>query len=143
MITKATYTALLIAFTLVGIVIAPGAVDARGGGALTFRLGLNVPTICRIDVRGSVGAASGQGSATAEEFCNAPAGYRVLAIHPGADGTGLSFDYDGRRVPASAGGTTILVEEQTAAHHVRPFAVNYPRQGRAFPTDVTLQIVPR
>jgi hypothetical protein len=143
MITKSIPIALLTAFTLVGIVIAPSAADARGGGALTFRLGLNVPTICRIDVRGPVGAATGAGSAVAEEFCNAPAGYRVLAIHPGADGSGLSFEYDGRRVPASAGGTTVLVEEQTAAHHVRPFAVIHPRQGQASLANVTLQIVPR
>lgn len=121
----------------------PDAADARGDAALTFRLGLEVPTICRIEVRGAVMPAEGS-AVTAEEFCNAPSGYRVVAVHPSTPGGArVWFDYGGRRVPANPSGMTTLAEEPTAAHQIRPFAVIYDRPGQSALANVMLQIVPR
>lgn len=83
-------------------------------------------------------------AATAEEFCNAPAGYRVVVVHqPAPSGEVIWFDYGGQRIRASAGGMTTLAEEPTAAHRVRSFAIiSTVSEGTAI-GNVALQIVPR
>ena len=136
-------------FALFGILIglaaliASGHASARGDDVLTFRLGLNVPTICRVDLDNAL-PVSANTAVTAEEFCNAPAGYRVIALHPAPSaGTSLWFEYGGRRVQASASGMTTLAEEPTAAHRFRPLAIITPQQGQLAVSNITLQIVPR
>ena len=147
MVTRTKIAAAVITVMGVGMVIASAESGASGDDALTFRLGLNVPTICRIDIHGPSPATDND--ATAEEFCNAPAGYRVFAIHPAPRaGDPLWFDYGGRRVPASSTGMTTLAEEPTAAHRLRTFAVIHTQQGkRELPaislSNITLQIVLR
>lgn len=127
-------------------VIVPGVGIAGSGNEATFRLGLQVPTICRIDVRDAAASSlpPAMAAATAEEFCNAPAGYRVVAVHqPAPSGEVIWFDYGGQRIRASAGGMTTLAEEPTAAHRVRSFAIiSTVSEGTAI-GNVALQIVPR
>lgn len=143
MITRTRFFASVTTIMGLAMVIVSGETDARSDNVLTFRLGLNVPTICRIEVRGSL-PATPDDAATAEEFCNAPAGYRVFAFHPAVGaGDPLWFDYGGQRVRASVTGMTTLAEEPTAAHRFRTFAVVYPREGQLALPNITLQIVPR
>lgn len=127
------------AVATLGIIVTAWESGARGDSTATFRLGLSVPTICRIEVRDSAANAL-----TAEEFCNAPAGYRVLAIHPPSAGPEpVWFTYGGRRVAASATGMTILAEETTGARRLKTFAVASSHPGGPELPTITLQIVPR
>lgn len=129
------------AVVLIGAVIVPDVGLAGGGNGQTFRLGLQVPTICRIEVHGVAASPTQSATGTAEEFCNAPAGYRVVAVHsPAPPGEAIWFDYGGEHIRASAGGMTTLAEEPTAAHRVRPFAIV---SGEPALGNITLQIVPR
>lgn len=139
MVTRSGLLASAATFFAIGMIVTAWESRARGESATTFRLGLTVPMICRVELR----AGPPEAAAIAEEFCNAPAGYQVVALHPAAGGGDvLWFDYDGRRIPASASGTTMLAEEPSAAHRTRSFAV-YPPAGGVAATDVTLQIIPR
>jgi len=122
-----------------GIIVTAWESGARGDSTATFRLGLSVPTICRIEVRNGTANAL-----TAEEFCNAPAGYRVLAIHPSSPAPQpVWFTYGGRRVAASSTGMTVLAEELTGARRLKAFAIATSRPGGPELPMITLQIVPR
>lgn len=121
-----------------GIVVTAWESGARGDSTATFRLGLSVPTICRIEVRNGTANAL-----TAEEFCNAPAGYRVLAIHPLPGPEPVWFTYGDRRVAASITGTTILAEEPAGARRLKAFAIATSRPGGPELPTITLQIVSR
>mgnify|MGYP007098744169 CR=1 FL=1 len=127
------------AVATLGIIVTAWESGARGDSTATFHLGLSVPTICRIEVRD--GAAD---VLTAEEFCNAPAGYRVLALHPAVHAGGpVWFTYGDQRVAASVTGTTLLAEEPGGARRLKTFAVASSRPGGLALSMVTLQIVPR
>ncbi len=123
---------------MLGIIVTAWESGARGDSTATFHLGLSVPTICRIEVRD--GAAN---ALTAEEFCNAPAGYRVLAIHPSPGPEPVWFTYGDRRVAASITGTTILAEEPAGARRLKTFAIASLRPGGPELSAITLQIIPR
>lgn len=139
MVTRSGLIASAATFFAIGMIVTAWQSRARGENATTFRLGLTVPMICRVELR----AGPPDAAAMAEEFCNAPAGYQVVALHPAAAGGDiLWFDYDGRRIPASASGATMLAEEPAGAHRIRSFAV-YSRAPGVAATGVTLQIIPR
>lgn len=138
MVTRSGLLASAATFFAIGMIVTAWESRARGESATTFRLGLTVPMICRVELH----AGPPDAAAIAEEFCNAPGGYQIMALHPAAGGAVLWFDYDGWRIPASASGTTMLAEEPAAAHRSRSFAVYAPAGGIAA-TDVTLQIIPR
>jgi len=139
MVTRSGLIASAATFFAIGMIVTAWESRARGESTTTFRLGLTVPMICRVELH----AGPPDGAALAEEFCNAPTGYQVVALHPAAGGgDALWFDYDGRRIPASANGMTMLADEPAGARRTRSFAV-YSRAGGIAATDVTLQIVPR
>lgn len=69
-----------------------------------------VPVICHVELDAMVSAADEDGVAnlgTANEFCNAPRGYRVLVEHP-QDLVGAAIISEGVRIPLSPTGETIL-----------------------------------
>lgn len=69
-----------------------------------------VPVICNVNLDTQISTPDAEGVAslgTAREFCNAPRGYRVLALHaPGLEGAALISD--GQRIPLSQNGETVI-----------------------------------
>lgn len=78
----------------------------------TFRIQGFVPVICRVQLSASVGSPDQNGIAdlgVADEFCNAPRGYRVTVQHaPGLEGAALING--GVRIPLSSTGETVLTD---------------------------------
>jgi hypothetical protein len=78
----------------------------------TFRIQGVVPVLCRVQLAHQVGQADEEGVVqlgTAEEFCNAPRGYRVLVQHA-ADLEGAAVISQGVRIPLSPSGETVLTD---------------------------------
>ena len=78
----------------------------------TFRISGYVPVLCHVEVASGGGTPQDDGIVDlgrAEEFCNAPRGYRVLVNHPaGLDGAAMIVG--GSRVPLSSTGETVLTD---------------------------------
>lgn len=78
----------------------------------TIRLTAYVPVLCRVQLHTSVGEIDESGVAdlgVADEFCNAPQGYRVMLHHP-LDLEDAAIIRDGVRIPLSPGGETVLTD---------------------------------
>lgn len=78
----------------------------------TIRIQGYVPVLCRVQLSNAVGVADEDGVAplgVAQEFCNAPRGYRVLVQHP-ADLVGAAVISQGVRIPLSPTGETVLTD---------------------------------
>lgn len=78
----------------------------------TIRIQGVVPVICRVQLSNSTGVIMDDGRADfgmAQEFCNAPRGYRVVVRHP-ANLEGAAMIKDGVRIPLSQTGETILTD---------------------------------
>lgn len=86
-----------------------------GGASTSIRLQAFVPVICRVQLSASVRPmADGMVElGTADEFCNAPQGYRVLLQHaPGLEGAAVISE--GLRIPLSPTGETVLTNSSHA-----------------------------
>lgn len=69
-----------------------------------------VPVICNVSLDTQVSQPDEDGVASlgmAREFCNAPRGYRVLALHA-PDLEGAALISDGQRIPLSQSGETVI-----------------------------------
>lgn len=78
----------------------------------TFRIMGFVPVLCRVQLTNGVSAIDENGVASlgvAEEFCNAPRGYRVVVNHP-QNLEDVALIADGRRIPLSPSGETVLTD---------------------------------
>lgn len=98
------------AFTLAGFSV--NADTGRSNVSTTVRLQGYVPVLCRVQLAQSVGTADAEGVVslgTAQEFCNAPRGYRVLVQHA-PDLEGAAVISQGVRIPLSPSGETILTD---------------------------------
>lgn len=81
-----------------------------------FRISGYVPVLCRVQLAASVSAPDEDGIANlgvAEEFCNAPRGYRVFVNHP-ANLEGAAVISGGVRIPLSSTGETVLTDSSHA-----------------------------
>lgn len=78
----------------------------------TIRLRAFVPVICHVELPAGPSMPDADGIAhlgMAQEFCNAPQGYRVVVNHP-LDLEGAALISDGRRIPLSPTGQTVLTD---------------------------------
>lgn len=90
----------------------------------TIRLYAVVPVICRVELDAQPGQPDEDGIVQlgiADEFCNAPQGYRVVVQHA-PDLQGAALISGGVRIPLSPSGETVL----TDSHHadLRTFALS-------------------
>ncbi len=91
-------------------------VSADGGvgrsASTTIRLHAVVPVLCRVQLSAQMGVPDEDGIVqlgTAQEFCNAPRGYRVVVQHA-PDLEGAALITGGQRIPLSPSGETILTD---------------------------------
>lgn len=111
----ARFAAAAAALALVALPAQAGAGPGDPVG-VTVTLRAFVPVLCRVQLHEAVGAVDEEGVAhlgTADEFCNAPQGYRVLVQHP-ADLQGAAIIRNGERIPLSPGGETVLTDSSHA-----------------------------
>lgn len=76
----------------------------------TVRIQGFVPVICRVQLSTTLSTPNEDGVASlgvADEFCNAPRGYRVVVQHA-ENLEGAALISDGQRIPLSASGETVL-----------------------------------
>lgn len=94
--------------------IAPGV--SVGGAQFTIGISGFVPVICRANVDANVVApnAGTTSLGALDEFCNSPNGYVVLAQSSASLGKATLL-VDGKPVPLSADGTTVVTESATPA----------------------------
>lgn len=91
------------------------AADADTGqrnASTTFRIQGFVPVLCRVQLAPLAGQPDEDGVVSlgvAQEFCNAPRGYRVLVQHA-ADLEGAAVISQGVRIPLSPSGETVLTD---------------------------------
>lgn len=89
----------------------------KSAASSTVRILGVVPVLCRVNLSMSLGVIDENGIAelgTAQEFCNAPRGYRVLVQHP-AGLTGAAVISNGERIPLSPTGETVISDISHAA----------------------------
>ncbi|MBI1404998.1 MAG: hypothetical protein GC145_02605 [Caulobacter sp.] len=108
---------LLVAATMLIASASPAfASTGANSASSTFRIHGFVPVICRVAVTGSVGQPDPDGVISlgvADEFCNAPRGYRVIVEHtPSLHGAALIRN--GVRIPLSESGETVLTDSSHA-----------------------------
>ena len=86
-----------------------------GGASTTIRLQAFVPVICRVQLSASIRPIENGmvELGMADEFCNAPRGYRVLLQHA-PDLEGAAVISGGLRIPLSASGETVLTDSRHA-----------------------------
>ena len=88
----------------------------RSSSSTSIRIRAFVPVICHVQLAANVSRPDEDGVATlgtANEFCNAPRGYRVIVQHP-ANLEGAALIKEGQRVPLSPTGQTILTDSAHA-----------------------------
>ncbi|MCS6622541.1 hypothetical protein N0B44_06445 [Roseibacterium beibuensis] len=105
------------AAALLTAVAAPVPTFASEPLSMTFKLRGTVPVACRVQLPSAIATPDGDGIAqlgVAEEFCNAPRGYRVLILHP-AGLEGAAILRDGVRIPLSPTGSTVLTDSRVPA----------------------------
>jgi len=105
------------AAALLTAVAAPLPTFAAEPLSMTFKLRGTVPVACRVQLSSALAAPDASGVAqlgVAEEFCNAPRGYRVLVLHP-AGLEGAAIIRDGVRIPLSSTGSTVLTDSRVPA----------------------------
>ena len=100
------------------IASASPAFASTGGNpaSATFRIQGFVPVICRVNVNNVAGPMDDNGVVslgTAEEFCNAPRGYRVIMQHT-QNLEGAAVISNGVRIPLSASGETVVSDASHA-----------------------------
>lgn len=114
MVKKTALTAA--AVILVSAFSAQADTGIRSSASTSIRIQAFVPVICRVRLSTDVGMADENGIVhlgSASEFCNAPAGYRVMLQHP-VDLTGAAVISDGQRIPLSPSGETVLTDSSHA-----------------------------
>ncbi|MDO9337899.1 MAG: hypothetical protein EON95_08350 [Caulobacteraceae bacterium] len=95
------------------LIASAGPAFASTGGnpaSATFRLQGFVPVICRVNVNSIAGPMDDEGVVSlgvAEEFCNAPRGYRVIVQHS-QNLEGAAVISNGVRIPLSTSGETVV-----------------------------------
>lgn len=104
--------AVIAATALVFMGLPAQAGDGSASASTVIRLTAFVPVLCRVQLHTSISEIDEDGIAqlgVADEFCNAPRGYRVLVQHP-AELEGAAIIRDGVRIPLSTSGETILTD---------------------------------
>lgn len=123
MLRKVFVSAAVLSTLLAGNANSDQPLSASGAG-YTFQIQGFVPVICRATVEGATYApqAGRIDLGTLDEFCNSPAGYQVWAEHsPNLAGAKLVID--GREVPLSDSGVTMVSQSPGAAVHKRTLAL--------------------
>lgn len=110
-----------VAATLMAVAMPVSAGTQANNAKTTIRIHGIVPVICRVQVSASLSSPNTEGVAnlgTADEFCNAPRGYRVIVRHP-ANLEGAALIRGGTRIPLSTGGETVITDsDQPNLHKV-------------------------
>jgi hypothetical protein len=134
-------------FSLATASSAIGSAPASLNGAAAYTMDVRgfVPVVCRVSVDQSlVRPAEKQAQiqlGTLQEFCNSPNGYEVWVDHaPGLHTA--AFYVDGRRVPASPQGSTLISTSSNAAIRSHDLALDLGEAG-ALPPSLSLRIVAR
>jgi hypothetical protein len=91
----------------------------NGSNSSSITIGIHafVPVICHVELNGSPGMPGSDGIVPlgmADEFCNAPQGYRVLIQHP-AGLVDAAVYRNGVRIPLSPAGETVLTDSSQPA----------------------------
>lgn len=100
----------------------------------TFTLRAFVPVLCRVQLSNDVGSPDADGVVslgTAQEFCNAPRGYRVLVQHA-ADLEGAAIIREGVRIPLSPSGETVITDSAHADLNSVPLAIDLGKTPERF-----------
>lgn len=108
----------------------------RSAASTTVRLQGFVPVLCRVNLSMSLGVVDENGVAqlgTAQEFCNAPRGYRVLVQHP-AGLSGAAVISNGERIPLSPTGETVISDVSHAAIRAVALAADLGDEPHKFST---------
>lgn len=122
---------------------APSAAQvAAGGGEYRLAVTGQVPVICRVKLDADqVAPAAGTVSlGTLREFCNSPAGYRVVANYP-ATLAQAQLLVDGRTLPLGTGGSVVVAEAPAAGQAARQLALVLPEGVQ--PGALSFRIEPR
>ncbi len=113
-------------------------------GSNQFTIGVvgYVPVICRANVEASLVApvAGTVSLGTLKEFCNSPAGYRVIADYsPALEDAKLLVD--GKKIPLGKGGSVIVSDSKQAAIASHAVELQLPKDGQT--GSLSFRIEPR
>lgn len=100
------------ATVLLATAVSADADTGQRNASTTFRISGFVPVLCRVQLAPVSGMPDEDGVVSlgvAQEFCNAPRGYRVLVQHA-ADLEGAAVISQGVRIPLSPSGETVLTD---------------------------------
>lgn len=102
-----------------------------GGSQYTIGISGFVPVICRANVEASVIApnAGTVSLGTLKEFCNSPAGYRVVADYSSAL-AGSNLFVDGREIALDQGGSITVSQSDQAAMINRSVELQLAQDGQ-------------
>ena len=113
-----------------------------GGNQYAISVSGFVPVICRANVEASVIApnAGTVSLGTLKEFCNSPAGYRVIADYsPALEDAKLLVD--GKKIPLGKGGSVIVSDSKQAAIASHAVELQLPKDGQT--GSLSFRIEPR
>jgi hypothetical protein len=134
-------------FVLATASSAIGDTPGRLAGAATYTIELRgyVPVVCRVSMDQTLIQPIDKHAqiplGTLHEFCNSPNGYEVWVDHaPGLQTA--AFYVDGKRVPFSPHGSTLVSDSRNAAIRNHELALDTGKNG-AEPASLSLRIVAR
>lgn len=107
---------LAVATVLMATAVSAQADNGQRNASTTFRISAFVPVLCRVQLASVSSEPDAEGVVNlgvAQEFCNAPRGYRVLVQHA-ADLEGAAIISGGVRIPLSPSGETVLTDSTHA-----------------------------
>jgi hypothetical protein len=107
------------ALALAAALIPAASYAGDGDASTSIRIMGYVPVICRAELQGSP-TELGSGAINLghiDEFCNSPGAYRVVVDYAGAGDLG-TLVVDGREVPLSETGHTVLISSSGPAQEV-------------------------
>ncbi|MFO1255481.1 MAG: hypothetical protein U1E37_07405 [Sphingomonadaceae bacterium] len=141
---KLTKIALAAAGLCVTVVPAGAFAPSVDVGSAQFTIGVigYVPVICRANVEANaVAPVAGTTSlGMLKEFCNSPSGYRVVADYP-ASLAEARLIVDGKVVPLSADGSTVVTQSDNAAIADHTLALELSKDGQT--GNLNFRIEPR
>lgn len=121
-------TAMLLTLALTALYATPTIAEV----SKTINLQAEVPIVCNVQFQplaGQVEAGGVVAIGTAEEFCNAPRGYRVVLQHP-SDMIGAAVLSGVERIPLSQNGETVVADSDHPAVETRQLALDLGHDAR-------------
>ena len=136
MLTKKIVSILALSSVLLATAPAQAGGGFDGGSNMSIRMHAYVPVICRVKLSTSISPSADEGVVnlgTANEFCNAPRGYRIVVSHT-PDLVGAAVISGGERIPLSSSGETLLRQSSHADFRTTQLALDLGEEPSAFRT---------